>query len=76
MKDAFIRFKDHLVKNHKPFNKITLSVKTLTPTMLSSLSIREVLMLGLGLEKELMNQNKLMLHHWVQNFNQMLLLLF
>jgi len=73
---AFIRFKDHSVKNHKPFNKISLSVKTLTPTMLSSLSIRVVLMLGLGLEKVLMNQNKLMLHHWVQNFNQMLLLLF
>jgi len=73
---AFIKFKDHSVKNHKPFNKITLRLKTLTPTTLSSLSKLEVLMLGLGLEKELMKQNKLMLHQWVQNFSQVLLLLF
>jgi hypothetical protein len=73
---AFIKFKDHSVKNHKPFNKITFCVKTLTPTTLSSLSKLEVLMLGLGLEKELMKQNKLMLHQWVQNFSQVLLLLF
>jgi hypothetical protein len=30
-------------------------------------------MLGLGSEKELMKPNKLTLHQWVQNFNQVLL---
>mgnify|MGYP006952887924 CR=1 FL=1 len=70
---AFIKFKDHSVKNHRPFNKITLSVKILTPMTLSSLSKQEVLMLGLGLEKELMSLNRLMLPLLVQNFSQMLL---
>ena len=72
---AFTRFKDHSVKNHKPFNKIILKLKTSTLTMLSSLLRLEVLMLGHGLEKELMNLKQLMLNHWVLNFSQMLLLL-
>jgi hypothetical protein len=41
---------------------------------LSSLSKKVVLMLGHGLEKEPMKPSKLMLHQWVQNFNQVPLL--
>jgi hypothetical protein len=61
------------VKNHKPFNKIILKLKTSTPTMLSSLLRLEVLRLGHGLEKELIKLNKIMHHPWVLNFSQMLL---
>jgi hypothetical protein len=74
-KVASLKFKDHSVKNHKPFNKILSKLRISTPTTLSSLSRKVVLMLGLGSEKELMKPNKLTLHQWVQNFNQVLLLL-
>jgi len=50
-----------------------LKLRTSTPTTLSSFARKVVLVHGLGLEKELMNQNKHMLQQWVQNFNQMLL---
>lgn len=61
------------MKSHKPFNKILSKLKISTQMTLSSLSRKVVLMLGLGLEKEPMKASKLMLHQWVQNFNQVLL---
>jgi hypothetical protein len=64
-KDVSLESRDHLVSNHKPLNKTRSTLQDLILMMLSSPSLKEVMLPTTGSVREQQTTRKLMLNLWL-----------